>query len=153
MSRTSPAGCSRLILPDLDSLAIQTRLVVRKSDKFTPGGFLQSLLSGTVTGKPSFNQLASELGERTGSGMSRRSLHERLDDRAPAFLMAVLGDVREGRVMPVATGHGDGADAIRRLLVVDSPAQALPKANAGSFPAHGNRHGKTAGVKFDFAID
>jgi len=153
MSRTSPAGRSRLILPDLDSLAIQTRLVVRKSDKFTPGGFLQSLLSGTVTGKASFNQLASELRERTGSGMSRQSLHERLDERATAFLMAVLCALMEQRFKPVVTGHGEGAGAIRRLLVEDSSAQVLPKANAGSFPAHGNHHGKTAGVKIDFAIN
>jgi hypothetical protein len=29
----------------------------------------------------------------------------------------------------------------------------MPKANAETFPAHGNRHGSTAGVKFDFAYD
>ena len=29
----------------------------------------------------------------------------------------------------------------------------MPKANADYFPAHGNHHGKTAGVKIDFAYD
>ena len=29
----------------------------------------------------------------------------------------------------------------------------MPKANAETFPAHGNRHGSSAGVKFDFAYD
>jgi len=31
--------------------------------------------------------------------------------------------------------------------------KAMPKANAETFPAHGNRHGSSAGVKFDFAYD
>lgn len=29
----------------------------------------------------------------------------------------------------------------------------MPKANAEDFPAHGNHHGQTAGVKIDFAYD
>ncbi len=35
---------------------------------------------------------------------------------------------------------------IRRLLVEDSSVQTLPKANAETFPIHGNRHDGTAGV-------
>jgi hypothetical protein len=42
---------------------------------------------------------------------------------------------------------------IRRILVEDSSIQTLPKANAETFPAHGNRHGSTAGAKIDFAYD
>ena len=29
----------------------------------------------------------------------------------------------------------------------------MPKSNADAFPAHGNHHGKTAGVKIDLAFD
>jgi IS4 transposase len=48
---------------------------------------------------------------------------------------------------------GKSLGAVRRILVEDSSVQAMPKANAATFPAHGNRHGSTAGVKFDFAFD
>lgn len=61
MSKASPTGRSRLSLPDLDLIANQTRLVIRKSRKFTPGGFLQTLLSSVVTGHASFNQLVGDL--------------------------------------------------------------------------------------------
>src|SRR5690606_39469486 len=67
----------------------------------------------SVTGKASFNQLASELRERTGSGMSRQSLHERLDERATAFLMAVLCALMEQRFKPVVTGHGERSEERR----------------------------------------
>jgi len=42
---------------------------------------------------------------------------------------------------------------IFRILVEDSSGQTMPTANAEPFPAHGNRHGSSAGVKFDFAYD
>ncbi len=38
-------------------------------------------------------------------------------------------------------------------LVEDSPVQTMPKANAAIFPACGNRHRSTAGVKIDFGYD
>jgi len=40
MSKTLPADCSKLILPDLEIIASETKLVIRKSPKFSPGGFL-----------------------------------------------------------------------------------------------------------------
>jgi hypothetical protein len=59
MSKPSLAVRSWLSLPDLDLLATKTRLVVRKSRKFSPGAFLQSLLGSVVTGLASLNQIAA----------------------------------------------------------------------------------------------
>ena len=42
---------------------------------------------------------------------------------------------------------------IRRIIVEDASSQILPKSNAEEFPAHGNHHGQTAGVKIDFGYD
>ncbi|MBG7608048.1 MAG: hypothetical protein IZT59_08495, partial [Verrucomicrobia bacterium] len=56
MLTTPPADRSKIILPDLDRIATETSLVVRKSSRFTPGAFMQSLLSAVISGKASFNQ-------------------------------------------------------------------------------------------------
>ncbi len=42
---------------------------------------------------------------------------------------------------------------ILRVVIEDASGLGFPKANAETFPAHGNHHGKTAGVKIDLAYD
>ena len=151
MSKASPADRSEPSLPDLNRLASQTRLVIRESSKFTPEAFLQSLLAAVSLGQGSFNQLAGHLKNHVASPMARQSLHERFGPESTAFLLAVLADLMEQRYHPVSKALAEGA--IRRLLIEDSTTLAMPKANAGEFPAHGNRHGDTAGAKIDFAYD
>ena len=64
MSKTLPINRSELILPDLNLIANETKLVIRKSSKFSPDGFLQTLLSSVVTGQASSNQIAADLQTR-----------------------------------------------------------------------------------------
>jgi len=142
---------SFLSLPDLDTLARKTGLVIRKSAKFTAAGFLQSLLGSVVTGLASLNQLADSLKDFTSAAMSRQSLHDRFSTRSTAFLMAVLHELMDQRFQE--TSEVLGSSPIRRILVEDASGQVMPKSNAGAFPAHGNHHGPTAGVKIDFAFD
>ena len=47
-------------LPDVDLITSQTRLIIRKSRKFTAAAFLQSLLSSVAIGLASLNQIAGE---------------------------------------------------------------------------------------------
>jgi len=148
--RTCPTR-SFLSLPDLDTTAHKTDLVIRKTAKFTPAGFLQSLLGCVVTGLASFNQLAGSLKDFTRSAMSRQSLHDRFSTRSTAFLMTVLHDLMGQRFQKSADALG--TSPIRRILIEDASRQVMPKSNAGTFPAHGNHHGPTAGVKIDFAFD
>lgn len=151
MFKATPAGRSLPSLPDLDLIASQTRLVVRKSSKFTPGAFLQSLLAAVAAGKGSLNEMVGILKPLVDSPMARQSFHERLGPESTAFLLAVLADLMEQRYRPAAAVLAGGV--IRRILVEDSTSLVMPKANAAAFPAHGNRHGDTAGVKIDFAFD
>lgn len=151
MSKASPTGRSRLSLPDLDLIANKTRLVIRQSPKFSPDGFLQALLSSVVTGHASFNQLAGDLKERVTAPMARQSLYERFGKESTAFLITVLSDLMEQRYQPAASVLRDGP--ILRVIIEDSSSQVMPKSNAAEFPAHGNHHGPTAGVKIDFAFD
>jgi hypothetical protein len=140
-----------LALPDLDVIARKTGLVIRESAKFTPAGFLQTLLCSVVTGLASLNQLADSLKGFTNAAMARQSLHDRFSARSTAFLIAVHHDLMSQRFQESAVILQ--SSPIRRILVEDSSCQVMPKANAAGFPAHGNHHGPTAGVKIDFAFD
>ena len=151
MSKALPAGRSWPSLPDLDLIASQTRLIIRHSRRFSAAGFLQSLLSSVVTGLASLNQIAGDLKDRDHPGMARQSLHQRFDIRSTAFLMAVLCDLLQQRYSTAATAIR--SSAIQRILIEDASGQVMPKSNADAFPAHGNHHGKTAGVKIDLAFD
>lgn len=150
MSKAITVGRSWLRMPDLAQLAIQTKLIQRKSSKFTADAFLQSLLSAVATGHASFNQLVGKLKDRVSAAMARQSYHERLDKHAVAFLIAVLHDLMEQRYQCTNVLR---QSPVQRVIIEDASAQVMPKANAEEFPAHGNHHGPTAGVKIDFAYD
>jgi hypothetical protein len=151
MSQPISANCSNLALPDLDVIAAETKLVIRHSSKFSPGGFLQSLLSSVATGLGSLNQIASELKDRTHAAMARQSMHDRFTTKSTAFLMSVICDLMEQRFKPAANALA--GTEILRVFIEDASGLAFPKANAEIFPAHGNHHGKTAGVKVDLTFD
>jgi len=151
MSKSLPTDLSKLVLPDLDVIASDTKLVIRKSPKFSPGGFLQSLLSSVATGQGSLNQIASELGDRAQAAMARQSMHDRFTPKSTAFLMAVVCDLMEQRFKPAGTAL-EGT-RILRIMIEDASGVGFPKANSEAFPAHGNHHGATAGVKIDLAFD
>ena len=151
MSKAISSGQSRSALPNLDRIAHETKLIIRKSSKFSAAAFLQSLLSSVATGLASLNQIAGDLKDRNLPGMARQSLHQRFDIRSTAFLMAVLCDLMQQRYSTLSTTVG--SRAIQRILIEDASGQVMPKSNADAFPAHGNHYGKTAGVKIDFAFD
>jgi hypothetical protein len=151
MQRTSPADSSLLTLPDLASVARQTRFVVRDSPKMDASAFLQTLSGAVASGFASLNQIAMGLSRRTGESISSQAIHGRFSEASTAFLTGVVHRLFGQRLASGLSTENLGA--VRRILVEDSSIQNMPKANAAIFPAHGNRHGSTAGVKFDFAYD
>jgi len=151
MSKTSLASRSKPILPDLDELATKSKLVVRKSSRFSADGFLATLLSAVITGNASFNQLVINLKHRVEKAMSRQSFHDRIGPSSTAFLIYVLCELMKQRFEPAI--HMLGKSGIRRIIIEDASGQVMPKSNAEDFGAHGNHHGPTAGVKIDLAYD
>lgn len=149
--KTSLTDRSKPILPDLDLIATQTGMVVRKSQRFTPAAFLLTLMNSVVTGKGSFNQLVNCLKDRVKRSMARQSLHQRIGPATTSFMMGVLCDLMHQRFRSSALALGDSA--ILRVIIEDASGQVMPKGNAETFPAHGNHHGATAGVKIDLAYD
>jgi hypothetical protein len=151
MQRNPPADSSLLTLPDLSALARETGFVIRESSKMDSSAFLQTLSSAVASGFASHNQIAIGLSRRTGERISSQAVHKRFSEASTAFLTAVLHRLFGQRLSSGLSARRLGR--IRRILVEDSSVQTMPKANAATFPAHGNRHGSTAGVKFDFAFD
>lgn len=149
--KTSLADRSKPILPDLDLIATQAGMVVRKSQKFTPAAFLLTLMDSVVTGKGSLNQLVTCLKDRVSKSMARQSLHERIGTATTSFMMGDLCDLKHQRFKPSALALRESP--ILRVIIEDASGQAMPKGNADTFPAHGNHHGATAGVKIDLSYD
>ena len=143
MSSNLPTGCSKLILPDLEKIAIKTKLIIRKSPRFSADGFLQSLLFAASSGQASFNQIALNIKDRVPRAMSTQSLFKRFSIKSTAFLLGVMEELMEQRYQTVrpALAHS----GIRRIIIEDASGQVLPKSNAEEFPAHGNHHGQTSG--------
>ena len=65
--------------------------------------------------------------------------------------MAVLCDLMQQHYRTIATAVG--SRAVRSILIEDASGRVILKSNADAFPTHGNHHGKTVGVKIDFAFD
>ena len=83
--------------------------------------------------------------------MARQSMQDRFTTKTTAFLMAVICDLMEQPFKSAGTAlAGTG---ILRVVIADASGLGFPKVNAETFPAHGNHHGKTAGVKIDLAYD
>jgi hypothetical protein len=118
-------------MPDLDLLATQTRLVVRKSPKFSPEAFLHSLLSSVATGMASLNQIVGDLKDQVEAPMLRKSLHEGIDIRSTAFLMGVLGDLMAQRFKPAAEALEPAT--IRRIIIEDASGQVMAQVQRGEF--------------------
>jgi hypothetical protein len=151
MQKSIPAKSPFATLPNLDELAAETGFVTRESRRLCPSTFLQTLAAAVASGRASYNQIAMGLSDRTGQTITSQGVHQRFSNSSTAFLTSVLHRLLAERF--TAQGTSEKLGPICRLLVEDSSVQALPKANAETFPAHGNRHGSTAGVKIDFGYD
>ncbi len=116
-----------------------------------PSTFLQTLSGAVAQGLASRNQIAIGLSRRTGLPISSQAVRGRSSEGSAAFLTGAMHRLFGERFSsPFSTG---GPGAIRRILLEDSPVQTMPEAYAAIFPACGNRHRSTAGVKIDFAYD
>lgn len=147
-----PTSHSNFTLPDIDKLATDTGFIVRESSKMNASNFTQTIISASISGKGSYNQLASSLGKKTGDPMSRQGMEKRFISGA---CVEFLTKVHEGFLKAQISSAESSItkSKISRLIVEDCTIQSMPKSNADDFRGHGNHLGKTAGVKVDFAFD
>jgi len=134
----------------LDDFAKQSSLIQRYSDKFCAVIFLTSLIKAAISGKSSFRALAVNMGKVLPE-MSKQSLWARFSKKSTAYLCSVHDHIMEQHLEPVRSTFIN--HDIQRILVEDSSHILIDKKNASQFPAHGNGHGQTAGVKIDLCYD
>jgi len=147
----SPADCSSLTSINLDDIASKTGLVRRRSPKFSPSCFLQSLLSAVISGQASLSQIAAGLGLRVGKSLSKQALQKRFDQPSSAFLTEVIAKLALSHFRSRISNLDKRG--FTRILVEDSSFCSMHRGNADDFPAHGNGQVDTAGFKMDLCYD
>jgi len=119
-----PTSRPKITLPDCKEIAIKSGFVIRESGKMDPEKFVQTLLSASSSGKGSYNQLAADLGTKTGKPMSRQAMEERFSDSCVMFMTGVHCDLLAQHFLPLGKSLKNGS--IKRILVEDSSGQRMP---------------------------
>lgn len=150
-SRKTLAAAPHPIFSHLDSLARQSGLVRRESIKFSPTGFLLSLLQCVSRGACSLNHIAITLGSFEPQCMTRQAMLKRFSPHSSSFLLRVIGKLllQHGRRVFDPLGNCP----FRRVLVEDSTVVSMAKSNAEHFPGNGNGRFMTAGCKVNLVTD
>lgn len=142
---------------DLNRFARESNLVQRKSNSFDPESFLLTLIDCVNTGKGSLNEIATAYAKQAnGSNLSPQAIHERItreETSLECFLCRCISHTIAGKFRSNAELRTISNTKFNRILVEDSSFVKLLKSCADIFKAHGNAHGKTAGMKLDLCFD
>jgi hypothetical protein len=147
---TKPATKLEVIFSKVEGIARNTRLVVRKSRRFTAAAFLLTLLKTVATGKASYNQMASTLGHCDLRPMSRQAFSQRMGEKSEHFIKETLSEAmvqKWGGKKIIKTQY------FVRILVEDSSQYKMHKKNNAEFPGHGNSKSDSSGCKIDLSFD
>lgn len=112
---------------------------------------LIALIKCVISGKGSFNQIASHLKQLEAQSSSRQAVFQRINGACIGYLRSVT--------RALITQHSGAASVVckkwglKRILTEDSTFQKMHNSNAGNYPAHGNKQGATAGFKVDLIYD
>lgn len=149
-SASKPAKKLELLFSKVECIARNTKLIVRKSPHFTAAAFLLTLLKSVATGKASYNQMSSTLGNCDLTPMSRQAFSQRIGEKSENFMKEVLS---EAMVQKWGGGQIIKTQYFSRILVEDSSQYKMNKKNNASFPGHGNSKSDSSGCKVDLSFD
>ena len=136
---------------DLNQKAKDAKFIQRSSSKISAYGILVSLLKCVISGEGSFRQIASELATVQGKSCRRQAIFQRVNESCVTYLRHVAFSL-------IAKHAGKASQhcktmGITRILTEDSTFQGMHQSNVANYPAHGNKHGATAGFKVDLIYD
>jgi len=134
----------------LEQLAKKTEFVQRDSKINGQNFFDIIVFNNDQLKQQSLNDLAIDLSERYGITITKQSLHDRLNDRALAFLQQALERLLNQQldVAPLLAA----ATAFERILIKDSICFQIDESLAASYPGSGGS-GSTAAVRIQFEYD
>jgi len=148
-------GCDLLkkLACNISLFAVLSRIVVRKSKTFKPEVFLLALIKSSNQGKATLNKIAMEMCNIDNAcDISPQALWKRLN-REDCLLEQFIS-----KCIALITSHGVVEASLHkakfiRILTEDSSFVKILKACSDLFPAHGNKHGCTAGLKLNMIFD
>lgn len=136
---------------EFDQIAKDTNFIKRKSAKFSAFGIVVALLKCAISGKGSFNQIASHLKRIEKKACSRQAIFQRINESCVRYLRRIVRSIISSQA--TAASNICKKWGFKRLLTEDSTFQKMHSHNAANFPAHGNKQGATSGFKIDFIYD
>lgn len=135
----------------ISSIATVSGLVRRKTKSFKAEIFLLALAQCVAQGKTSFNKIVIQMYSLDKNcGITSQALWGRLTRdtcNLEQFIIKCSAKLVAQQV-PQAQKH---KSVFTRILTEDSSFVKMMKACAEIFPAHGNKHGATVGVKLNRA--
>lgn len=135
------------------NFATASELVVRKSKKFKPEVFLLALIQAANSGNASYNEIASKMVEIDEQcDLSAVAIWKRISTKALALERFLGMCITHLCSIPVMDSFCKKSP-FTRILTEDSSFVKMLKSCAELFPAHGNKHGSTAGVKLNLIFD
>ncbi len=135
------------------TFAILSNLVIRSSKSFKPEVFLLALMKAANQGNASMNKIAMEMFNLdVQCDLSPQALWKRLN-RSDCYLEQFLGKCIALICSQSVIESKLSAGKFKRILTEDSSFVKMLKTCADLFPAHGNKHGKTAGLKLNLIFD
>jgi hypothetical protein len=137
-----------ILLPtasQLQSIARETKLIQRRSSKFSAPGFLMAMIQSVTKGDTSLNQIVMHLASFVPKGMTRQAMFQRFGPASSRFLLKIIHSVIKQRHPAVFEILKNSA--FTRVLVEDSTVISMAKSNAVNFPNNGNGRYETAGCK------
>ena len=144
-----PALAQKLGTIDLEELAIETGLIVRKTQKFSATSFTISLLQSLCTGKGSLTNIASQMGDINSTSLSKQGLNYRTQkSKSVTFLKALSQALSERQSAAVAKGQH-----FNRVLLQDSTQARMPTKNSEHYKGISNQWGAKSSAKIDTARD
>jgi len=142
---------------NINLLAKKSNLVQRQSKTFNPEAFLLALIECVNTGKGSLTHIAIAYSKQAnGAILTPQAIHERINrhaDSLESFLVSCISHCISQKFRSSSTSSSLSKNNFNRILVEDSSFVKLRKSCADLFKAHGNRHGKTAGMKLNLIFD
>lgn len=148
------ADSLHVVLEKACDLAKSSNLVKRVSAKFCPKELLLTTLSLLGESSSTFHSL-SKLHNRHSSreAPSPQALHARISSRPKAVEKFMKGCIDLALKSSLTPRSKQKSWKVNRVIIGDCSTVRLPKAFAEEFPATGNTHGRTAGVKLNLSFD
>lgn len=137
----------------ITSIAIISGLILRKTKTFKAEVFLLAFAKSVAEGKPSFNKIVMQMHTLDKNcSITPQALWKRLTRSTCSLEQFIIKCSAKlfAQQVPQAQKH---KRVFTRILTEDSSFVKMMKACAEIFPAHGNKHGATAGVKLNMIFD